>query len=35
MIELTEQEYGIDIKKKFGKKPLSGTGSTENNSNIV
>jgi transposase len=35
IIELTEQEYGIDIKKKFGKKPLSGTGSTENNSNIV
>jgi transposase len=35
MMELTEQEYGIDIKKKFGKKPLSGTGSTENNSNIV
>lgn len=35
MIELTEQEYGIDIKKKFEKKPSSGSGRTENNSNIA
>jgi transposase len=31
MIELTEQEYGIDIKKKLEKKPSSGTGNTGNN----
>lgn len=30
-IELAEQEYGIDIKKKFGDKPYSGSGITENN----
>ena len=35
MMELTEQEYGIDIKKKFVKKPLSGTGSTENSSVVA
>lgn len=35
MIELTEQEYGIDIKKKFEKKPSSGTGSTGNNSDVA
>ena len=35
MMELTEQEYGIDIKKKFGKKPLSGTGSIGNNSVVA
>ena len=31
VIELTEQEYKIDIKKKFGNKPYYGTGSTEIN----
>jgi len=35
MMELIEQEYGIDIKKKFVKKPLSGTGSTGNSSDVV
>lgn len=35
MMELTEQEYGIDIKKKFEKKPLSGTGSIGNNSVVA
>lgn len=35
MMELTEQEYGIDIKKKFGKKPSSGTGSVGNNSIVA
>jgi transposase len=30
-IELAEQEYGIDIKKKFGDKPYSGSGIIENN----
>lgn len=28
VIELAEQEYKLDIKKKFGGKPLSGTGIT-------
>lgn len=28
MIELAEEEYGIDIKKKFGGKLFSGTGIT-------
>lgn len=31
LIELAEEEYGIDIKKKLEKKPLSGSGSTEKN----
>lgn len=31
VIELTEKEYQIDIKKKFGDKPSSGSGTTENN----
>jgi len=35
MMELTEQEYGIDIKKKFEKKPLSGTGSIGNDSVVA
>ena len=30
-IELAEKEYNIDIKKKFGGKPFSGIGITENN----
>ena len=28
MIELAEQEYGIDIKKKFSSIPLNGSGQT-------
>lgn len=28
MIELAEQEYGVDIKKKFSSPPLSGSGGT-------
>jgi transposase len=35
MMELAEQEYGIDIKKKFGKEPSSGTGSTGNNLGVA
>ena len=31
VIELAEEEYKVDIKKKFGEKPYSGTGSTESN----
>jgi len=31
VIELTEQEYKIDIKKKFGDNPYYGSGTTENN----
>ena len=31
VIDLTEQEYKIDIKKKFGDKPYYGSGTTENN----
>lgn len=30
MIELAEEAYGVDIKKKFGGTPSSGTGSTGN-----
>ena len=29
MIELAEEQYGVDIKKKFEKKLSSGSGSTE------
>lgn len=29
MIELAEQTYGVDIKKKFSEIPCSGTGKTE------
>lgn len=35
MIELAEETYGVDIKKKFSSTHLSGTGSTENNSPVV
>ena len=28
VIELAEDEYSVDIKKKFGEQPLSGTGLT-------
>ncbi|MFN8206381.1 MAG: transposase [Bacteroidales bacterium] len=31
VIEIAEQEYKVDIKKKFGDKPFSGTGITEEN----
>lgn len=31
VIELAEDEYKIDIKKKFGEKPSSGIGTTDNN----
>lgn len=31
VIELAEEEYSIDIKKKFGEDPLSGTGLTVTN----
>lgn len=29
VIELAEDEYRVDIKKKFGKEPYSGTGTTD------
>lgn len=35
MIELAENEYGIDIKKKSENKPSSSSGRTENNSPVV
>ena len=31
VIELTEKEYQIDIRKKFGDRPSYGTGTTESN----
>ncbi len=31
MVELAEQEYEVDIKKKFGSAPSCGSGNTENN----
>lgn len=31
VIEIAEQEYKVDIKKKFGDKPFSGTGITREN----
>jgi transposase-like protein len=31
MVELAEQEYEVDIKKKFGSSPSCGSGNTENN----
>lgn len=34
MIELTEQEYKIDIKKKFSGKPSSGTGFTDQSTKL-
>lgn len=33
MIELAEETYGVDIKKKFNSKPSSGTTSTEKTTN--
>ncbi len=35
MIELAEEMYRIDIKKKFGTAPSSGSGSTETNTDGV
>lgn len=35
MIELAEELYGIDIKKKLGTTPSSGSGSTETNTDGV
>jgi len=31
VIDLAEEEYKVDIKKKFGEKPYSGTGTIEKN----
>ena len=31
VIELAEQEYDVDIKKKFGERPSYGSGTIENN----
>lgn len=35
MIELAEQTYGVDIKKKFSTKPQDITGETETNTPLV
>lgn len=35
MIDLAEETYGVDIKKKFEHKPSSGTGNTGSNSAVV
>jgi transposase-like protein len=35
MIDLAEDVYGVDIKKKFESKPSFGFGNTENNSDVV
>lgn len=35
MIELAEETYQVDIKKKFGSKPSSGTGNTGKNSPVA
>ena len=35
MIDLAEQEYGIDIKKKFETKSSSGSGNIEKNSPVA
>lgn len=35
MIELAEENYGIDIKKKFETKPSSTSGNTENSSPVA
>lgn len=31
VIELAEEQYRVDIKKKFGVKPFSGSGTTDSN----
>lgn len=33
MIELAEEKYGVDIKKKYGSKQSDGSGNTENCTN--
>ena len=35
MIELAEQTYGVDIKKKFSTKPSNTSGSDENNTPLA
>jgi hypothetical protein len=35
MIDLAEEVYGVDIKKKLESRPPSTSGSTENNSSAV
>jgi transposase len=35
MIELAEEHYGVDIKKKFGTTQSSGTGTTGKKSDVV
>jgi transposase len=35
MIEIAEEQYGVDIKKKFGSKASSGSGSKEENTPTV
>jgi transposase-like protein len=35
MIELAEQTYGVDIKKKFSTKPQDITGKTENKTHLA
>ena len=35
MIDLAEEAYGVDIKKKFGHKRLFGTGNAESNLAVV
>lgn len=35
VIDFAEQEYGIDIKKKYGIKPFGTSGSIENNTPLV
>ena len=35
MIDLAEEAYGVDIKKKFESKPLFGTGNTGKNSPLA
>jgi transposase len=35
MIELAEEHYGVDIKKKFGTTPSSGTGTIEKRLDVV
>jgi len=35
MIDLAEQTYGVDIKKKFSTQHSNTSGNTENNTNSV
>ena len=35
MIEIAEEVYGVDIKKKFSSEPSSTTGNTENNNDLA